>query len=100
MNFALFSVKRGAMNRQWKRGPVSPFSAPARNGNQGSRKDQFKNLNATSLYCPRCKAAMPVRERLLLILPDGELYEYRCARCGTSLGERKVKMKPEPFLVR
>jgi C4-type Zn-finger protein len=61
---------------------------------------QFGALNATSLYCPKCKAAMPVAERLLLILPDGELYEYRCRRCGTSLGERKVTKKPEPFLIR
>ena len=65
-----------------------------------AQQDQFEALNATSLYCPKCKAAMPVRERLLLILPDGELHEYRCARCGTSLGERKVSKKPEPFLVR
>ncbi len=33
--------------------------------------------------------AQPVRERLLLVLPDGELYEYLCARCGTSLGSRR-----------
>ncbi len=61
---------------------------------------QFDAFNATSLYCPKCKAAMPVIERLLLILPDGELYEYKCRRCGTSLGERKVTKKPEPLLVR
>ena len=24
-----------------------------------------------------------MRERLLLVLPDGNLYDYRCARCGT-----------------
>ncbi len=61
---------------------------------------QFDQLQATSLYCPKCKNAMPVIERLLLILPDGELYEYRCKRCGTSLGERKVSKQPEPLLVR
>jgi len=33
---------------------------------------------------------MPVREHLLLVLPDGELFEYRCARCAASLGTRKV----------
>jgi hypothetical protein len=32
-----------------------------------------------------------VREHLLLVLPDGDLYEYRCAYCGTSLGEKRVK---------
>lgn len=51
---------------------------------------QFRDLSASALYCPRCKAAMPVRERLLLVLPDGELFEYLCARCAASLGSRKV----------
>lgn len=50
----------------------------------------FQDLTASALYCPRCKAAMPLRERLLLVLPDGELHEYLCARCLTSLGTRKV----------
>jgi hypothetical protein len=50
---------------------------------------QFKDLNATELYCPKCRSAMPVRERMLLVLPDGDLYEYYCTRCGTSVGEKK-----------
>ena len=50
----------------------------------------FQDLAATALYCPRCKAAMPLRERLLLVLPNGELHEYLCAGCLTSLGTRKV----------
>jgi hypothetical protein len=37
--------------------------------------------------------AVPVRERLLLILPDGELYEYLCSRCGASVGEKTAKGK-------
>jgi hypothetical protein len=40
-----------------------------------------------------------VRERLLLVLPEGELYEYLCATCGTSAGTRKVEAPP-PSLVR
>jgi hypothetical protein len=32
-----------------------------------------------------------VREVLLLVLPDGELFEYRCLACGESLGKRKVQ---------
>ena len=35
-------------------------------------QQQFENFTASSLYCEKCKAAMPVRERLLLILPDKE----------------------------
>jgi len=38
-------------------------------------QSQFENFTASSLYCEKCKAAMPVRERLLLVLPDRELYD-------------------------
>lgn len=38
---------------------------------------------------------MPVRERLLLILPDGYLYEYLCADCGSSVGDKKVTLSQE-----
>jgi hypothetical protein len=31
----------------------------------------------------------------LLVLPDGELHEYRCAVCATSLGTRTVRGVPE-----
>ncbi len=64
---------------------------------QGNK--QFDKLQATELYCPRCKAAMPVRERLLLVLPDGDKYEYLCARCGTSVGDRIDKGAPKPGLI-
>jgi len=37
---------------------------------------------------------MPVRERLLLVLPDGELYDYICAQCGDVLGDKKVNKRP------
>ena len=33
---------------------------------------------------------MPVRERLLLILPDRELYDYLCTNCASSVGQREV----------
>ncbi|MCP5523324.1 MAG: hypothetical protein H7A46_17450 [Verrucomicrobiales bacterium] len=51
---------------------------------------QFGDLEASELYCPKCGRSQPVRERLLLILPTGEIHEYRCARCLTSLGQRTV----------
>ncbi len=51
---------------------------------------QYEDFNATALYCSKCKQAMPVRDRLLLILPDGELYEYICQRCGSSVGTKKT----------
>ncbi len=56
--------------------------------NRGQQEGSYGEFNATELYCPRCKQAMPVRQSLLLVLPDGDKYEYRCARCGTSLGDK------------
>lgn len=55
---------------------------------------QFDEFRASALYCPRCKQAMPVRSRLLLVLPDGELHEYLCQRCATSLGTRTIRENP------
>lgn len=51
---------------------------------------QFGSLVASELYCPKCGKSQPVREKLLLVLPSGELHEYLCARCATSLGQREV----------
>ena len=51
---------------------------------------QFENFTASSLYCEKCQASMPVRERLLLVLPDKELFDYLCTGCGSSLGQREV----------
>ena len=52
------------------------------------RKPSFKEFEATSLYCPQCKAAVPVRKRLLLVLPEGDQYEYLCAYCSSSVGTK------------
>jgi len=51
---------------------------------------QFENFTASSLYCDKCKAAMPVRERLLLVLPDKEIFDYLCTGCAASVGQREV----------
>ena len=40
-----------------------------------------------------------MRERLLLVLPDGELYEYLCAACGASVGKRKTTAPSPPLLL-
>ena len=64
------------------------------------REGQYKDFNASALYCPRCKRAMPVRSRLLLILPDGELHEYLCQACASSLGSKTVRQeRPNKILV-
>lgn len=36
---------------------------------------------------------MPVRERLLLVLPDGYLFEYYCSRCMSVVGDKKTRLK-------
>jgi hypothetical protein len=59
---------------------------------------QFEEFQASVLFCARCKQPQPVRERLLLVLPDGELHEYLCTGCGASVGSRKVTAPP-PLLV-
>jgi hypothetical protein len=60
---------------------------------------QFEDLKASVLFCNRCRVARPVRERLLLVLPSGELHEYVCVACGTSVGTRKVEGGPPPSLI-
>ena len=62
------------------------------------RQAQFENLRASELYCPTCRKLQPVRERLLLVLPHAELYDYRCITCGLSLGSREVKASPQALV--
>ena len=51
---------------------------------------QFDSFRASVLYCPRCGSTMAVREKLLLVLPHKELYDYLCVGCGDSVGTREV----------
>lgn len=76
------------------------FNTVAGDGIEFPMAQQFGDLIASELYCPHCKLAQPVRERLLLVLLDGELYEYVCARCGASLGKRTVTQTDRPKRVR
>jgi DNA-directed RNA polymerase subunit RPC12/RpoP len=64
-----------------------------RSGPLDPSKEQYGEFTAAELFCPRCGTAVPVREKLLLILPDGELYEYLCVHCGASLGDKTTKGK-------
>lgn len=63
------------------------------------QKSNFEEFEATSLYCPRCKTAVPVRKRLLLVLPEGDEYEYLCAYCSSSVGIKIDKNAPQIELV-
>jgi len=55
-----------------------------------SQPQQFESFTASSLYCDKCKTAMPVRERLLLVLPEKEIYDYLCTGCASSVGQREI----------
>lgn len=53
-------------------------------------KESYRDFDATELYCPRCRRAVPVRKRLLLVLVEGDKYDYSCVYCGTSVGDKMV----------
>jgi hypothetical protein len=55
------------------------------------KRQQYKDFDATELFCPICRRAVPVRKRLLLILSNGDKYDYTCVYCGTSVGDKMVK---------
>ncbi|MBW2307366.1 MAG: cytoplasmic protein [Deltaproteobacteria bacterium] len=58
----------------------------------------FESFEAAALYCPQCRSAMPVRKKLLLLLPNGELYDLLCSRCFSSIGIKKEE-KPPPHII-
>ncbi len=56
---------------------------------QATRRDSdFDQLEATELYCAECGQAVPVVKKLLLVLPEGDKYEYRCRYCGSKVGDK------------
>jgi hypothetical protein len=72
----------------------------ARYPRPGSEAGQFDEFQASELYCARCRGSRPVRERLLLVLPEGEIHQYLCAACGEPVGSRRVMTPPPPIVVR
>jgi len=52
---------------------------------------QFKEFEASTLFCQKCKEAVPVRRKLLLALPDGDKYDYLCTQCGSPVGSKVTK---------
>lgn len=59
----------------------------------------FQQLEATVLYCPQCKVAVPVRKRLLMVLPEGDKFEYLCSYCVSSLGTKVELQSKENKLI-
>jgi hypothetical protein len=53
---------------------------------QQQRQPAFQRMEASLLACPKCRVAVPVRKRLLLVLPEGDKYEYLCPTCGSTCG--------------
>ena len=53
-------------------------------------REQYRDFDATELFCPQCRRAVPVRKRLLLVLAAGDKYDYTCVHCGTSVGDKMV----------
>jgi len=71
---------------------VNPYMKPPRTPLRPSRREgAYKEFDATELYCPRCRRAVPVRKRLLLVLPEGDKYEYLCAFCSSTVGTKTSK---------
>ncbi|MBN1276299.1 MAG: cytoplasmic protein [Deltaproteobacteria bacterium] len=66
------------------------FLNPTSNNRQSPDNSQgyFEEMEATELYCQSCGRAVPVNRFLLLILPDGDRYEYRCRYCGSKVGSK------------
>lgn len=51
-------------------------------------QSSYGEFEASELFCSRCRQAQPVRKRLLLVLPQGNKYEYVCGVCGNSVGDK------------
>ena len=64
-----------------------------------ANKPSFQSLEASMLYCPRCRQAMPVRKKLLLILPEGNKFEYLCTACSSTCGDKIESDDPKPRLI-
>jgi DNA-directed RNA polymerase subunit RPC12/RpoP len=77
------------------------FGYPGSTRQTGSNTvDAYKEFDALELYCPRCKQAVPLRKRLLLVLPEGDKYEYLCALCSTTVGTKMDRQaKPVSLIV-
>lgn len=58
--------------------------------------DSFEHMEAALLFCPKCREATPVRKRLLIVLPEGDKFDYVCTVCGTIAGDKIERPAPVP----
>jgi hypothetical protein len=83
-----------------KMNPKNFMSAGRKNTVRPDSADAYQQFDATELYCQRCKQAVPVRKRLLLVLPEGDKYEYLCAFCSATVGTKLDRQaKPISLIV-
>jgi hypothetical protein len=62
-------------------------------------KQMYKDFDATELFCPKCNRAVAVKKKLLLVLKEGEKYDYSCVYCRTSVGDKLVKEQGNSSLI-
>jgi hypothetical protein len=63
------------------------------------RRPSFERMEASLLACPKCRRAVQVRKKLLLILPEGDKYEYVCPHCGSTCGSTVIAETPPKFRI-
>jgi hypothetical protein len=78
---------------------MNPYFRPSPPAARPGRAGAYRDFDATELYCPRCRRAVPVRKRLLLIVPEGDKYEYLCAVCSSSVGTKITRGEPPLKLI-
>lgn len=64
------------------------------------KREQYGDFDATELFCPVCGRAVPVRKKLLLVLVNGDKYDYSCVYCGTSIGDKTVTQQDDIQIIR
>ena len=79
-----------------------PFDFIVSNGarHPAGQESDFDQLEAMELYCAECGQAVPVRKSLLLVLPEGDKYEYRCVYCGATVGDKIDRSGPLPGILK
>jgi hypothetical protein len=71
-----------------KKGPLNFVYATRPQPPTKRREADFDQFEAMELYCAKCRRAVPVRKSLLLVLPEGDKYEYCCPFCGSTVGDK------------
>ena len=79
---------------------INPYARPTRpSARSPGKTGAYQDFDATELYCPRCRRAVPVRKHLLLVLPEGDKYEYLCAYCSETVGTKVSRGQPPLKLI-